>query len=376
MRVLNNFYGGSIDYVRSPDAISVVLKLRSDPSLGFKQNFCFSIVDGAHLDHIIIENAGSATFPKGWANYEAFVSGDEINWSRAPTAFINGKLIIKHQLGRACTWYSYFPPYKDADHTILLTRCKNAVDVAVRQHSVTAHDSIELITVGSRHPHALQIWAIGRQHPGESQASWWMEGFVNALLNSNEHYTKRLLQAACVHIVPNMNPDGSRLGYYRTNSHGRNLNTSWSEACLEETPAVKLVLDEMVRTGMDFCIDVHGDEEMPFVFSGKVDQLTKRPEPVVAAYDAFVQKLASWDPAFRTDGGYVRPHTKSNPLSFCSPALSNRFVRPSITLELPFKRLQAKNGMRIEYGAGGCIHTGRSSVKALAECINTLKDLP
>ena len=25
------------------------------------------------------------------------------------------------------------------------------------------------------------VWIIGRQHPGESMASWWMEGFVRRL---------------------------------------------------------------------------------------------------------------------------------------------------------------------------------------------------
>jgi murein tripeptide amidase MpaA len=28
------------------------------------------------------------------------------------------------------------------------------------------------------------VWIIGRQHPGESMASWWMEGFVRRLLDA------------------------------------------------------------------------------------------------------------------------------------------------------------------------------------------------
>jgi murein tripeptide amidase MpaA len=30
------------------------------------------------------------------------------------------------------------------------------------------------------------VWIIARQHPGESMASWWMEGFVRRLLDAQD----------------------------------------------------------------------------------------------------------------------------------------------------------------------------------------------
>ena len=66
-------------------------------------------------------------------------------------------------------------------------------------------------------------WAIGRQHPGEVQASWWMEGFLGALLDKGNPAARSLLDKATVYVVPNMNPDGTRRGLHRTNAGGVNV---------------------------------------------------------------------------------------------------------------------------------------------------------
>jgi hypothetical protein len=55
----------------------------------------------------------------------------------------------------------------------------------------------------------LQVWLYARQHPGETMAEWWMEGALEKLLD-NRIGDRRLRQKATFHVVPNMNPDGSR----------------------------------------------------------------------------------------------------------------------------------------------------------------------
>ncbi len=73
----------------------------------------------------------------------------------------------------------------------------------------------------------LQVWLYARQHPGETMAEWWMEGALERLLDDSDPVTRRLREAATFHIVPNMNPDGSRRGHLRTNAAGVNLNREW-----------------------------------------------------------------------------------------------------------------------------------------------------
>ena len=72
-------------------------------------------------------------------------------------------------------------------------------------------------------------------------------------------------------MVPRINPDGCFRGHLRTNAGGANLNREWCDSflptgepytapTLERSPEVYHVLAEMDRTGVDCCIDVHGDE--------------------------------------------------------------------------------------------------------------------
>ena len=84
----------------------------------------------------------------------------------------------------------------------------------------------------------LQVWLYARQHPGETMAEWWMEGALERLLDDSDPVVRRLREKATFHVVPNMNPDGSRRGHLRTNAVGVNLNREWHAPSLERSPEV------------------------------------------------------------------------------------------------------------------------------------------
>ena len=63
-----------------------------------------------------------------------------------------------------------------------------------------------------------------------------------------------------------MNPDGSRRGHLRTNAAGVNLNREWHAPSAEKSPEVLAVRNAMDETGVDFAMDVHGDEAIPANF--------------------------------------------------------------------------------------------------------------
>lgn len=62
---------------------------------------------------------------------------------------------------------------------------------------------IDMVTIGSG---PLKVWAIARQHPGESMAEWWAEGFLLRLLDQEDAVVRTVLQAATFYVIPNMNP--------------------------------------------------------------------------------------------------------------------------------------------------------------------------
>ena len=74
---------------------------------------------------------------------------------------------------------------------------------------------MDLLTLGSG---PRKIWLIGRQHPGETMASWFFEGFLERLLDASDSASQKLLRDATLYLVPNMNPDGSYRGHLRTNA--------------------------------------------------------------------------------------------------------------------------------------------------------------
>ena len=103
--------------------------------------------------------------------------------------------------------------------------------------------------------------------PGESMASWWMEGLVARLLDREDPVAKKVLRRATVYVVPNMNPDGAVRGHLRTNASGANLNREWGEPSPETSPEVFHARAAMDATGpVDLMLDVHGDEAEPYCF--------------------------------------------------------------------------------------------------------------
>lgn len=63
----------------------------------------------------------------------------------------------------------------------------------------------------------------GRVHPGESNASYMMEGFLKFII-SKDPMAEELRKRIVFKIVPMINPDGVLIGNYRTSMSGNDLN--------------------------------------------------------------------------------------------------------------------------------------------------------
>ena len=46
-----------------------------------------------------------------------------------------------------------------------------------------------------------KIWVIARQHPGESMAEWFCEGFLRRLLDPHDAIARRARASACFFVV-------------------------------------------------------------------------------------------------------------------------------------------------------------------------------
>lgn len=78
----------------------------------------------------------------------------------------------------------------------------------------------------SKNKKAVLITA--RIHPGESNASHVLEGFIRDLLK-NDDISAKLRNMYVFYIVPMLNPDGVVAGNFRTSYSGKDLNRQFNK---------------------------------------------------------------------------------------------------------------------------------------------------
>ena len=82
-------------------------------------------------------------------------------------------------------------------------------------------------------------WVIigSRVHPGESNGSYMMHGFIKFLLGES-HAAKQLRKRIVFKVVPMINPDGVIIGNYRTSMSGNDLNRRYHKPDFRIHPTV------------------------------------------------------------------------------------------------------------------------------------------
>jgi murein tripeptide amidase MpaA len=325
------FDGGNIRVV-GVEGDRIDLAIVADHASDFYQWFSFRIsgARGRAL-RLRIVNAGGSAYPFGWPGYKVRASTDRATWRMVETAYADGVLEWTWTGDTDLAWFAYFAPYTMERHHDLVARIA-ATGAHHRQLGTTLDgQAIDYFRFGEG---ARPVWLYARQHPGESMAEWWMEGALDWLTSDA---AAPLLAAATVHVVPNMNPDGTRRGHLRTNAAGVNLNREWHAPSPERSPEVLCVLAEMDRTGVAFAIDVHGDEAIPANFIAGYEGIPNWTDAHGAKFYAFEQRLAAHTPDFQTERGYPKSAPGTANLSMSTNQLAHRFGAVSVTLEMPFK---------------------------------------
>jgi len=72
------------------------------------------------------------------------------------------------------------------------------------------------------------IFITSRVHPGESQASYMVEGLINFLLSDHPE-ADEIRSKFVFKIIPMLNPDGVIFGNYRNSLLGVDLNRRWKK---------------------------------------------------------------------------------------------------------------------------------------------------
>lgn len=168
-------------------------------------------------------------------------------------------------------------------------------------------------------------------------AEWFVEGFLQRLLDGDDPVARVLLAQCVFYVVPNMNPDGAVRGNLRTNAAGANLNREWHSPSLEKSPEVFLVRQKMREVGVDLNLDVHGDEGLPYNFCVGTEGNPGYTPRLEALENSFRAAWLASSPDFQTAQGYSRSQPGQANLSLATNWVGQNFDCLAFTIEMPFK---------------------------------------
>ncbi|MBA3547467.1 MAG: carboxypeptidase family protein [Nannocystis sp.] len=375
MKVSSQFDGGNIEIVDITRPDDAHLRIRLDSNSEFLQWFSFRVSEAQGLPLTLhLDNAGETSYPPGWHGYHAVATYDRQHFFRVPTRYDGHRLTISHTPTRDVVYYSYFAPYSHERHQDLIARC--LVTPGVRHellgHTVEGRD-LDLLVVGEPGDGRKVCWITARQHPGETMAEWLMEGLLARLIDPEDPVARELRRRAVFYVVPNMNPDGSFRGNLRVNAAGANLNREWAAPTLERSPEVLFVRRRMEQSGVDFCLDVHGDEALPYNFIAGPDGVRSVTPRIWTLQDTYEKALMRASPDFQMQHGYdAVPPGEAN-MTMCTTFVADHFGCLAMTLEMPFKDTVDTPNHELGWSPERCRQLGRANLDALFTVVDELR---
>ena len=344
LHISSQFDAGAIEVVSLANPQDIGLNIRRDNASEFAQWFYFCLHGAAGLPvRLNFLNAGQSAYPKGWEAYRVVASDDRQNWFRLDTEFDGQVMRVAFTPTGNSVYLAYFEPYSHERHLDLLGSAARSDHVTTERLGSTLDGRdmtlLQITNAQSATPLAQRrkVWLIARQHPGETMAEWFVEGFLQRLLDAADPVARVLLDQCVFYLLPNMNPDGAVRGNLRTNAAGANLNREWAAPTLERSPEVYWVRQKMLEVGVDLFLDAHGDEGLPYNFVAGTEDTPGYNPRIAALEDIFKTSWQAACPDFQTTHGYPRgKHGEAN-MTLATNWVGQQFGCLAFTIEMPFK---------------------------------------
>ncbi|MGN2430138.1 M14 family metallopeptidase [Pseudomonas syringae] len=371
-----DFDSGNIQVLDASDPRRISLAIRPDTQSAHFQWFHFK-VDGLNVGEahaFSLSNASESTFNSAWSGYHAVASYDHQNWFRVPSSFDGKALNFSLSSEQPHVWFAYFEPYSRERHDWLIGQAQEKADTQLLAtgKSVEGRD-IQLLRKGDGAEGKRKIWIIAQQHPGEHMAEWFMEGVIERLQQQDDATLQALLSSADLYLVPNMNPDGAFHGHLRTNANGKDLNRAWQDSTPEQTPEVFFVRQQMEKYGVDMFLDVHGDEEIPYVFTAACEGNPGYTPHQQQLEERFRRRLGEVTVDFQNVYGYPRSAKGQANLNLAANAVGERYKCLSLTLEMPFKDHDNAPDPVTGWSGKRSAQLAKDVLSVLAEMVNDLR---
>jgi murein tripeptide amidase MpaA len=374
MQIRSDFDSGNIQVLDASNPQQVSLAIRKDFASEHFQWFHFlaeGLLPGQRHGFSLV-NAPQSSYKNAWSGYQAVASYDGVDWFRVPTRYDEGGLHFELLAEQAQAYFAYFEPYRRARHAQLLVRALALANVELLACGSSLQGrELPLLLVRGTAAAPRRIWLIAQQHPGEHMAEWFMEGLIERLEQPDDEL-RGLLAQADLYLVPHMNPDGAFLGNLRTNAAGQDLNRAWQAPSAALSPEVLFVQQQMAAHGVDCFLDIHGDEEIPYVFTAGCEGNPGFTARLDALEQEFRQRLMACG-EFQVEHGYPRDEPGQANLALACNWVGQTHDCLAFTVEMPFKDHDLSPDPRTGWNGARSKGLARAVCSVLAAMVSKLR---
>jgi murein tripeptide amidase MpaA len=363
--ISTHFDSGAIEVVSLANPQDIQLNIRADQGVNgaaeFAQWFHFRLQGAAGVPvKLRFLNAAQCAYPKGWEGYRVVASYDRQLWFRIDTQFDGQIMTATITPDTNSIYFAYFEPYSYERHLDLLGSAAESEHVQSEflGHTVDERDMnvLHITDASSAVENKKNIWLIARQHPGETMAEWFVEGFLERLLDVDDPVSRVLLVR----------------GNLRTNAAGANLNREWQAPTMERSPEVFLVRQNMLETGVDLCLDAHGDEGLPYNFVAGSEGNPGYTDKIEQLENAFKAAWLAASPDFQTEQGYGKTAKGAANQTLATNWIAQQFGCLAFTIEMPFKDNANLPDAGVGWSGERSKKLGASALLAVLSVINEL----
>jgi len=322
---------------------TATLAIPKDTHSEFKQWFHFRVAGAAGRElELRITGLEESAYPGGWPDYDACVSEDRDYWGRAPSSYDRdiegGTLTIRYTPASDIAWFAYFAPYSMERHHDLIAEAAASEGVD-HVHLGTTLDGqpLDALEMGDGE---YKVWLYARQHPGETQAEWWMEGALEVLTDPADSVGR------AVRVLRDRQRGGRAI-------HRQHFDIA------------------AVEGGVDFAMDVHGDEAIPVAFLAGYEGIPAWTDAHGDRYYRYEAILDRRTPDFQTEFGYTKSAPGKANLAMSTNQVAERFGATAMTLEMPYKDNKANPEPEQGWSPERCKMLARDCLAALLEFLDT-----
>ena len=124
--------------------------------------------------------------------------------------------------------------------------------------------------------------------------------------------------------------------------------------------------------GMDFNLDVHGDEALPYVFISGIEGILSFDQKLDQLSNSFMSSWKAVSPDMQDKFGYPKNDPGTGNLMICTKNLGEEFKCLTQTLEMPFKQNDNIPDEYLGWSSERSIKLGESLVSAMLNIVDDL----